>query len=442
MPGSMRTTLACTMAALAAAALPSAAETFADLTKASEAAARASATRNGVRVRMVGEGVETSDGSKYPPENVFDDDPLSFTCAHVAPTPASPLEVVYDFGEATPVNCYRLHAFSTAGGAGFPKTWAFEGSDDGETWTTLDARKDKVLESHSWSTFFYDGGGRAFSRYRLKVTETASTRRFDLAEMELGNVTRTAAADSEEPARTLRIAHYNIHHGEGKDGKYDLRRVLGSVECGRQDLVALNEVDWGSKRVGGAITAAEIEQLTGMHVEYARAKPYMGGYYGNAVASREEPRAVERIDLPRGDGKNGLKCVLLLCEFEDCWFGTAHLDLRANLENQFRSVEIIRAAVAEKSNAKPVFLTGDWNNEPDSETLAKMREFMTVVSDERARTYNGFKMPAAAPADETCIDFIAVDSAHTAKVSVDETAVKYNFTSDHNPVFVTLKLMK
>lgn len=240
---------------------------------------------------------------------------------------------------------------------------------------------------------------------------------------------------------TLRLATYNIHHGEAKDGKYDAARSMAAVEWEHQDFIGLNEVDWKSKRVGGADTPAEIAALTGMHVEYAKAKPYGGGFYGNAVVSREAPLSVERFDLPRGDGRNGLKCVLILCEFENLWFGSMHLDLRANLENQLRSVEIVRDVVAEKSKSKPVFLTGDWNNEPDSETLAAMRGFMTILSDESARTYTGFRVKPKD--DEICIDYIAVDTAHAGCVKVTGRRVTQgDFTSDHNPVFVELKLSK
>ena len=239
--------------------------------------------------------------------------------------------------------------------------------------------------------------------------------------------------------QTLQLAHYNIHHGEPKRGKYDISRTLAAVEWEKQDLIAMNEVDWKSKRVGGADTPADIERLTGRHVEYVKAKPYGGGFYGNAVVSKEKPFSVERIDLPRGDATGRVKCALILCEFTNCWFGTAHLDLRANITNQLKSVEIIRGVIGEKSKTKPVFLTGDWNNEPDSETLKKMREFMTILSDGKARTYTGFRVKPKD--DEICIDYIAVDSAHAGKVAVKARSVKQgDFTSDHNPVFVTVEL--
>ena len=100
--------------------------------------------------------------------------------------------------------------------------------------------------------------------------------------------------------QTLNLAHYNIHHGEPKRGKYDVRRTLAAVEWEKQDLIAMNEVDWKSKRVGGADTPADIERLTGRHVEYVKAKPYGGGFYGNAVVSKEKPLSVVTRKPPEG----------------------------------------------------------------------------------------------------------------------------------------------
>lgn len=124
-----------------------------------------------------------------------------------------------------------------------------------------------------------------------------------------------------------------------------------------------------------------------------------------------------------------------LCEFKDCWFGNTHLALQT--DNQLKSVEIVRKVVAERSATKPVFLVGDWNEEPTSRTLAAMRGFMTILSNEKSRTHHGFK--SFKPGSEYCIDYIAVDSAHAGNFAVCDAYVVPDFTtSDHCPVFVTV----
>lgn len=247
---------------------------------------------------------------------------------------------------------------------------------------------------------------------------------------------------SPAPAAQLRLATYNIHQGMGKFDKkfkYAIREQLDYLEWEKLDVFGLNEVNWHIERSGMADAPADIAALTGRYVEYAAARSVGKGNYGNAVVSKEKPISTLRVDLPRGNGQKGLKCSLMLCEFKDFWFGSTHLEVRSAITNQFKSVEILRKVVAEKSKMKPVFLSGDWNNEPDSITLAKMGEFMTILNDPKERTYNGFSEKPKD--DEHCIDYIAVDNAHAHLFTVAERRVKgSSFASDHNPVFVTLEM--
>ena len=52
---------------------------------------------------------------------------------------------------------------------------------------------------------------------------------------------------AEEP-QTLRVLCYNIHYGQGTDGKYDIQRLAEVIRAAKPDLVALQEVDVGVKR--------------------------------------------------------------------------------------------------------------------------------------------------------------------------------------------------
>ena len=129
--------------------------------------------------------------------------------------------------------------------------------------------------------------------------------------------------------------------------------------------------------------------------------------------------------------------VLLLCEFEDCWFGTTHLALQGT--NRLAAVEIIRKAVAERAATKPVYLTGDWNDTPPSKPLVAMRSFMTILSDTKSRTYHGFKPHN--PAKAYCIDYIAVDSIAAKRITVREShVVPDETTSDHSPIVATISV--
>src|SRR6266516_6633088 len=54
-------------------------------------------------------------------------------------------------------------------------------------------------------------------------------------------------------ARTFRVMTYNIHHGEGLDGKVDLLRIVELIRREGADFVALQEVDKASNAPRTAI---------------------------------------------------------------------------------------------------------------------------------------------------------------------------------------------
>ena len=77
------------------------------------------------------------------------------------------------------------------------------------------------------------------------------------------------------PAR-VRVLTYNIHHGEGMDGRIDLVRQAEILNREAPDLVALQEVDRGTKRSGGVDQLAELGRLTGLTPTFGRAIDFQG----------------------------------------------------------------------------------------------------------------------------------------------------------------------
>ena len=253
----------------------------------------------------------------------------------------------------------------------------------------------------------------------------------------LTSVVSSAGSEKVEPS-DLRLMSYNVQHCAGAATNvdvrvaqtYDITPIADAILRERPDFVGLNEVHCKTWRTGNVDYPAEFARRTGLHATFAQAIPYQGGGYGVAVLSREEPISVEKIPLPGRE-----KRVLLLCEFQDFWFGTMHLDFGVY---QLQAVEAVRLVVAEKAASKPVFITGDWNNVPKSKTLDAMREFMTILSKEDGLTFHGFKEHP--PEHVYCIDYIAVDNAHANLFAVRETHVtSHPKVSDHNPVAISLE---
>jgi hypothetical protein len=112
-----------------------------------------------------------------------------------------------------------------------------------------------------------------------------------------------ATAREQPPAPvTLRVLTYNIHHGEGRDGRIDLYRIAEVMSSAEPDLIALQEVDRGTERVGGTDQLTELAGLLGMRAEFGKTIDHAGGDYGVAILSRWPMEGVENRPLPTTPG--------------------------------------------------------------------------------------------------------------------------------------------
>src|SRR6478735_8532291 len=100
-----------------------------------------------------------------------------------------------------------------------------------------------------------------------------------------------------ELPREIRVITYNIHHGEGMDKKFGLERIAKVLMAEKPDVVALEEVDQGTKRASGVDQPAEFARLTGMKVVFGRNIPFDGGGYGTAVLTKLPIRSCEKVKL-------------------------------------------------------------------------------------------------------------------------------------------------
>ena len=241
-----------------------------------------------------------------------------------------------------------------------------------------------------------------------------------------------------DAGQALKIMSFNVRHCEGMDKKLDIARTAAAIRAESPDFACLQELDWRTARVNGVDEPAELARLTGMHATFAKAIFYAGGQYGVMMLSRQKPLGVRQLPLPGKEPR-----VLLLCEFSDCWVGTTHLSVAGEKE-RLDSIAQMRAAVGTAAQAKPVFLTGDWNSTPESKVLKGLGEFLTILSDTRCQTFHGCQLdgPDGQPLDMSsfCIDYVTVDSAHASAFKVlDAHVVGDRMTSDHAPVVVALE---
>ncbi|MEJ5888503.1 GH92 family glycosyl hydrolase [Pseudokineococcus marinus] len=147
---------------------------------------------------------------------------------------------------ARAVRTYTLTSGQGADGAGDPSAWVLEGSDDGATWTQVDARSGEAFAWRRQTRPFQVEDPQAFSQYRLRVTG-ASADAVQLSEVEL--LVDPAEAVSGDLAVT---AGADLTAQTGREVSSDLAVVAGAA-ADAVDVV----VDWGD---GTAPVPADVRE--------------------------------------------------------------------------------------------------------------------------------------------------------------------------------------
>ena len=235
--------------------------------------------------------------------------------------------------------------------------------------------------------------------------------------------------------RPLRVLTYNIHHGEGVDGKLDLARIAGVITAQKPDLVAVQEVDVKTQRTGGVDQAAELAKLTGMHVAFGRTIDYQGGQYGNAVLSRFPIVKREAHPLPGDEAaeRRGALAVVVRPWGERgaaVTFVGTHFDHQREPDRVRQAGEVNRLFV--KEDGAPVVLAGDLNAVPGSEPMrALLKQWADVAGAD-----GGATVPAEKPRRR--IDYVLLRPTGGWRV-VETKVVEEAVASDHRPVLAVVE---
>ena len=240
-----------------------------------------------------------------------------------------------------------------------------------------------------------------------------------------------AAAADPKPV-TLRVLTYNIHHGEGTDGKIDLPRLAKVIAAAEPDFVALQEVDDRCKRSGGVDQTAELARLTKLHGRFGKAIDYDGGGYGQAILSRFPLPEVSVHLLPGVPDRERRVAVAARVRVGDggpeVTFATTHLHhLRADFREQ-QAEELNRMFGA---TGGPVILAGDLNATPEAKPLDVLKAKWTVAVPQEG-TY-----PSGKPTK--VIDYVLARPGGRFRV-IETRVIDEPTASDHRPVLVVVEL--
>jgi endonuclease/exonuclease/phosphatase family metal-dependent hydrolase len=234
----------------------------------------------------------------------------------------------------------------------------------------------------------------------------------------------------------IRILSYNIHHGEGTDGKLDLERLARVIRSVKPDVVALQEVDRGVKRTKGVDEPGELGRLTGMRSLFERNIIFEGGDYGNAILSRLPVTGHKNIKLPShyvGEQRGALVAELTAPDGRTPFrFVATHLDYRPKDGERRDSVKRLEE-LANEAPDRPTLVVGDLNSLPDSEVLGLFEAHWKRSNTTPLPTY-----PSDKPTRQ--IDYVLYRPASRWKV-VENRVLDEPVASDHRPLLVVLELV-
>jgi len=148
-----------------------------------------------------------------------------------------------------------------------------------------------------------------------------------------------------------------------------VREIGAWLSLLRPDVVCFQEVVEGSS--GDATTAHEIAHTVSPLSYHVIVDGFVpgGGFFGNAVLSREEPEWVETTSLPEGPGEREGSRFALRVETASVEVVCTHLSWCSFEHGAIRERQVVAlddALKAHSASDKPLVVCGDFNAEPES----------------------------------------------------------------------------
>jgi endonuclease/exonuclease/phosphatase family metal-dependent hydrolase len=216
----------------------------------------------------------------------------------------------------------------------------------------------------------------------------------------------------------LRVATFNVKHGDDGCGRIDLRRMGEACAGLSADVLAIQEVDRFASRTGFRDEMRLIARATGMEAVFGEAYRRRWRSYGNVLLARGSISDVAVIRLPRPSAGEPRVAILARADVNGLGLSVAATHLSFRRGEGLPQLEVILEALAKREG--PRVLLGDLNLGPEAVEPA-----VTAAGYQLAPT--GPTFPAAGP--RTRIDFVAVSGLEVVASSTPQPGV-----SDHLPV--------
>lgn len=239
-----------------------------------------------------------------------------------------------------------------------------------------------------------------------------------------------------QPNPTFRVMSYNIHHGEGVDGKVDIERIAKLIKDEDVDIVGLQEVDKGVERTARRDFPAELARLTGMTCVFSNNFHHQGGEYGNAVLTRFPVLnwTNRHYRMLREGEQRGIMQLTLKVHGRDLVFMNTHIDFRPDDTERLMNVDEMKDMIS-RVKGSPLILCGDFNCTPDSLPYKRLSEVL-MDAWTAAGDGDGFTIPARSPKRRIDFIWLSRESGPVPK----RVWVPVTEASDHRPVAAELEL--
>ncbi|MFT4738763.1 MAG: endonuclease/exonuclease/phosphatase family metal-dependent hydrolase [Cyclobacteriaceae bacterium] len=241
------------------------------------------------------------------------------------------------------------------------------------------------------------------------------------------------AQTSTDSSKIFKVLSFNILHGATTRGDFDLDAIAKVIVDTDPDLVALQEVDNKTRRAQNYDLATELGWRTKMNPLFARAMPYDGGEYGEAVLSKYSFISTRNVPLPFSPGNEPRAAleVTICVDGDTISFVGTHLDHTEDESDRIAQAKALNAAF--ENNQYPTLLVGDLNALPESIPILTLKEKWAVsdTANPPANTY-----PSGIPIKK--IDYVMYRPIDKWKV-LETKIINDTIASDHCAFLVTIK---
>lgn len=240
-----------------------------------------------------------------------------------------------------------------------------------------------------------------------------------------------------DSSRIVRVLSFNIYHGETVHAKkqFDLDVLAKVIKDVNPDLVALQEVDFKTKRARNYDLATELGQRTKMAPIFGKAMSFDGGEYGEGVLSKYSFLSTRNYPLVAGKGKEP-RAALAVCvkikSGDDIRFVGTHLDHTKKDTDRINQAKQLNKLFTQ--DKIPTILAGDLNALPESESMKILfKEWNSSFSNLE------YTFPVINPSKK--IDYVLFRPKNKWRVLERKVICNYQAT-DHCVVLSVLELLE